>query len=181
MDNTVETLSIKGLRGFAEREELKLAVPTDNKPGSGLTILVGPNNGGKSTITEALDAAFRNHQVSFPDGKRNQAAGDKVSLRLAGADAWLGMDKGITDQMPDKPLWLSFYSSTSQVGLDETRSRLGDVEDLQSFEWIPNQICLSVDLPVGADQEATLAAAVSRLEHIAKLIDPQGPTYADHS
>ena len=91
------------------------------------------------------------------------------------------MDKGITDQMPDKPLWLSFYSSTSQVGLDEIRSRLGDVEDLQSFEWIPNQICLSVDIPVGADQEATLAAAVSRLEHVAKLIDPQGPTYADHS
>ena len=105
-------------------------------------------------------------------------------LRLAGADAWLGMDKRITDQMPDKPLWLSFLSfhnSTSQVGLDEIRSRLGDVEDLQSFEWIPNQICLSVDLPVGADQEATLAAAVSRLEHVAKLIDPQGPTYADHS
>lgn len=52
MNNTVETLSIKGLRGFAEYAELKLAVPTDNQPGSGLTILVGPNNGGKSTITE---------------------------------------------------------------------------------------------------------------------------------
>ena len=105
-------------------------------------------------------------------------------LLLAGADAWLGMDYRIADQMPDKPLWLSFLSfhnSTSQVGLDEIRSRLGDVEDLQSFEWRPNQICIPIELPVGADQEATLAAAVSRLEHVAKLIDPQGPTYADHS
>lgn len=104
-------------------------------------------------------------------------------LRLAGADAWLGVDKKITDQMPDKPLWLSFSKfsgSTPQVGLDEVRSRLGDVET-RNFEWIPNQICLSVDLPVGADQEKTLNTAVSRLEHIAKLIDPQGPTYANHS
>ena len=101
-------------------------------------------------------------------------------LRLAGANAWLGMDYRIADQMPDKPLWLSFYRSTPQVGLDEIRSRLGDV-DLQSFEWRPNEICIPIELPVGADQEATLAAAVSRLEHVAKLIDPQGPTYADHS
>ena len=52
------------------------------KTGSGLTILVGPNNGGKSTVTEALDAVFRSRPVSFSEGKRNQAAGDKVSLRL---------------------------------------------------------------------------------------------------
>ncbi|MYC64653.1 MAG: AAA family ATPase [Caldilineaceae bacterium SB0661_bin_34] len=82
MDNTVETLSIEGLRGFAECQELKLAVPTDNKPGSGLTILVGPNNGGKSTITEALDAVFRSRPVSFSEGKRNKGAGDRISLRL---------------------------------------------------------------------------------------------------
>ena len=78
----VKSLTIKGLRGFAEREELKLAVPTDNKPGSGLTILVGPNNGGKSTITEALDAAFRSPPVSFSEGKRNKRAGDSISLLL---------------------------------------------------------------------------------------------------
>lgn len=106
-------------------------------------------------------------------------------LRLAGAPAWLRMDKRIADQMPDTPLWLSFYRPTkpsaSDVGLDEVRSRLGDA-DLQGVEWIiPCQICIPVDLPAGADQEATLAAAVSGLEHIAKVIDPQGPAYADGS
>ena len=102
-------------------------------------------------------------------------------LRLAEADAWLGMDKRITDQMPDKPLWLSFYpSSTPQVELDEIRSRLGNV-DLQSFAWRPNEICIHIELPVGADQEKILDAAVSGLVQIAKLIDPQGPTYADGS
>ena len=100
-------------------------------------------------------------------------------LRLAEADAWLGMDRRITDQMPDKSLWLSFYpSSTPRVELDEVRSRLGNV-DLQSFAWRPNEICIHIELPVGANQEKTLDAAVSRLVQIAKLIDPQGPTYAD--
>ena len=102
-------------------------------------------------------------------------------LRLAGANAWLGIDYRAAAQMPDKPLWLSFYpSSTPQVGLDKIRSRLGDM-DLQSFEWFPNTICIHIELPVGADQEVTLATVVSILEHIAKLIDPQGPTYTDGS
>ena len=33
MDNTVKTLSIEGLRGFAKCQELKLAEPTGQKPG----------------------------------------------------------------------------------------------------------------------------------------------------
>lgn len=106
-------------------------------------------------------------------------------LRLAGADAWLGMDYRTAEQMPDKPLWLSFYipnhpNHRSRVGLDEIRSKLGDL-GTPGLEWRPDEICIPIELPAGADQETTLAAAVSALEHIAKLIDPQGPTYADHS
>ena len=102
-------------------------------------------------------------------------------LRLAGADAWLGIDYKTADQMPDKPLWLSFYpSSTSRVGLDEIRSRLGDVGSL-GLEWRPDEICIPIELPAGADQEVTLSTVVSTLEHIAKLIDSQGPTYTDGS
>ena len=78
---SVKSLTIKGLRGFSKPEKLRLAEPT-GKVGSGLTILVGPNNGGKSTITEALDAVFRSPPVSFSEGKRNKRAGDSISLRL---------------------------------------------------------------------------------------------------
>ena len=102
-------------------------------------------------------------------------------LRLAGADASLGIDYRAARQMPDKPLWLSFYSnSTSRVGLDEIQSRLGDVGSLV-LEWRPNEICIPIELPAGADQEATLATVVSTLKHIAKLIDPLGSTYVDYS
>ena len=102
-------------------------------------------------------------------------------LRLARASAWLGIDFKATDQMPDKPLWLMFYPvKKPRVGLDEIRSKLGDL-GTPGLEWRPDEIWIPIELPVGADQEATLAAAVSALEHVAKLIDPQGPTYADRS
>lgn len=102
-------------------------------------------------------------------------------LRLAGADASLGIDYKAADQMPDKPLWLSFYPvKKPRVELDDIRSRVGDL-GTPGLEWRPKEICIPIELPAGADQEATLAAAVSALEHVAELIDPQGPTYADRS
>lgn len=81
MDNTVETLSIKGLRGFAKNQNLKLAQPTGTA-GSGLTILVGPNNGGKSTIIEAFGAVFSREPLSFSEGKRNKEVDARISLRV---------------------------------------------------------------------------------------------------
>ena len=52
---SVVSMSIKGLRGFAEEQILQFAQP-NGETGSGLTILVGPNNGGKSTIIESIQA-----------------------------------------------------------------------------------------------------------------------------
>ncbi|MGX4805096.1 ATP-dependent nuclease [Bradyrhizobium guangdongense] len=49
----LSTLSIEHFRGILDKQELSFAIPTGQK-GSGLTILVGPNNVGKSTIIEAL-------------------------------------------------------------------------------------------------------------------------------
>ncbi len=72
-------ISIEGLRGFAEEVEIKLAVP-DGKPGSGLTLLTGPNNSGKSTIVEAIKVRSAFQQTpSFHAGMRN-AKTDAVSI-----------------------------------------------------------------------------------------------------
>ena len=79
----IDSLTIEGLRGFGDPQTLRLAVP-NSKAGSGLTILVGPNNGGKSTVVEAFRAlASRRESVSFTEGKRNKTSGDKVSLRVS--------------------------------------------------------------------------------------------------
>lgn len=77
-------LDVVGLRGFSTKQTLTFAIP-NGIPGSGLTVLVGPNNAGKSTVIEALNAiSHQGQSPSFTQGRRNQAAGDLVSIRAIG-------------------------------------------------------------------------------------------------
>ena len=50
----LETLRIEHYKGFFEEETLEFAIPDGKNPGSGLTLIVGPNNAGKTTLLEAL-------------------------------------------------------------------------------------------------------------------------------
>ena len=100
-------------------------------------------------------------------------------LRLAGASAWLGIDYRAVKQMPGKPLWLTFYPDpTASVSVEEVRSRLGSLVE-PGFVWGSGQVCVPIVLPTGADTDATLDAIVAEVERIAKLIDPDGPTYQE--
>ena len=92
-------------------------------------------------------------------------------FRLAGASAGLRIDYKAEKQM-GKPLWLRFWSGNDP----EVRARLGELVE-PGLEWIRPDFSLSVDLPMGADCEATRDAIVSKVECIAKIIDPNGPTY----
>jgi len=67
---TLTRLEILGYRGFCERGLLDFAVP-NGQPGSGLTLLTGPNNAGKSSILECLRARQGSVPVSFTAGTRN--------------------------------------------------------------------------------------------------------------
>ncbi len=81
---TVRTLRIKGFRGFSEEQSLRFGQPNGD-PGGGLTILVGPNNGGKSTVIESVQAVSAPN-TTFSEGKCNQSAGDRVSICIEGSD-----------------------------------------------------------------------------------------------
>lgn len=70
----LKTLSIAGYRGFNEKRVINLAVPKDNREGSGLTIITGANNSGKSTVIEALRARSGHQAPSFSEGIRNKHA-----------------------------------------------------------------------------------------------------------
>lgn len=61
---------------------MKLAVPDGKKRGSGLTVIVGPNNGGKSSIIESFKIMAKRNDCSFTEGQRNKKAGDKVEIVL---------------------------------------------------------------------------------------------------
>lgn len=67
----ITELKIVGYRGFKTEGMLRFAVPIDNRPGSGLTILTGSNNAGKSSILECLRARSGAESVSFTSGTRN--------------------------------------------------------------------------------------------------------------
>lgn len=77
------SISVNGFRGFSDQQTLTLALPNGAR-GGGLTILVGPNSGGKSSIIEALTAATHpNHSPpSFTEGMRNRTAESRVEISI---------------------------------------------------------------------------------------------------
>ena len=100
-------------------------------------------------------------------------------LRLAGASAWLGIDYKAVKQVPGKPVWLAFYNDpNASVSQEAVRSRLGDLAE-PGFVWGSGYTCVPIALTAGADTGATLDAIVDEVERIAKLIDPDGPTYRE--
>jgi energy-coupling factor transporter ATP-binding protein EcfA2 len=105
-----KSLEIMGLRGFSARQRLEFAEPNDTD-GSGLTILVGANNAGKSTVVEALRALNQSSPPSFTQGRRNKKAGDCVELILKRAD---GLTITLASQQP----------GTSETNLEPTGTNL---------------------------------------------------------
>lgn len=76
-------LEIIGFRGFSDAQTLHFATPT-GESGSGLTIIVGPNNSGKSSIIESLMAVtqHRTRPPTFSEGKRNVEADSRVKISI---------------------------------------------------------------------------------------------------
>ncbi len=59
----LKKISIKGLRGFGVEKTIEFAIPDGDHDGSGMTVFVGPNNGGKSTIIEAVDYFTKTNNI----------------------------------------------------------------------------------------------------------------------
>lgn len=79
----INSISCLGYRGFSTKETLNLAIP-NGKPGSGLTVIVGPNGGGKSTLVECFRqlSLAKRQNATFSSGRRNKNAGDKVEISI---------------------------------------------------------------------------------------------------
>lgn len=70
----LKKLSIAGYRGFSDCGVIHLALPNEKRAGSGLTVITGANNSGKSTVIEALRALSGHQTPSFSEGVRNKHA-----------------------------------------------------------------------------------------------------------
>ncbi|MEG3192814.1 MULTISPECIES: ATP-dependent nuclease [Novilysobacter] len=98
----LKTLSIAGYRGFNVQRVIHLAMPEDRREGSGLTVITGANNSGKSTVIEALRARSGHQTPSFSEGVRNKHA-DFVRIvyefekRTAGENGQPGRVEGQTE------------------------------------------------------------------------------------
>ena len=78
---SVKRLTLKGLRGFINKTDLFFAIPDHVTPGSGLTIMVGPNNSGKSTVIEAMHIANSDSNV-VPLELRNIKNDYKINIEI---------------------------------------------------------------------------------------------------
>ncbi len=101
-------------------------------------------------------------------------------LLLSGAWAWLGRIDEALEQMPETPLWLCFYYDSDDrapVSAAEVRTRLGDkvYPGTELQRWA--EVMVPINLRPGVDLRSARDAIVTELESIAKLIDPDGPTY----
>ena len=78
-------LKILGFRGFSQECKIEFAIPNE-KEGSGLTILVGENNSGKTSILETLrmlDIAKKNsNTIVISEGRRNSKNSDSAKIVL---------------------------------------------------------------------------------------------------
>lgn len=84
LDIMIKNVTIHGLRGFGKEREINFAIPNGIQ-GSGLTILVGSNNTGKTTISEAIRSfnSTKDNPPSFSERKRNmKCENGKVHLKL---------------------------------------------------------------------------------------------------
>jgi energy-coupling factor transporter ATP-binding protein EcfA2 len=85
----IQTVSIEHYRGFYERRTIAFAKPS-GLAGSGLTVLVGPNNSGKSSVLNAIRLALQPRQVDV-----EHRHGDAVLCITIVND--LGFEKGISN------------------------------------------------------------------------------------
>lgn len=79
----IKELSIEGFRGFGKKQTIEFAIPNGEKPGSGLSIIIGANNSGKTTVIEAIKLFNQRHgEVFFSEGRRNKRTNERVSITL---------------------------------------------------------------------------------------------------
>jgi predicted ATPase len=90
----LQGLKVLGYRGFASEQSLAFATP-NGKRGSGLTVIVGPNNSGKSSLIEVISfLRAPGRAIEFTEGQKNAATNGQVRIEFATDSAVMTVDTG---------------------------------------------------------------------------------------
>lgn len=81
---SITQLSIQHYRAFYDRQTIEFGVPDGEQNGSGLTVLVGSNNSGKSTVVDALWFVTRNEPEPVDIEHRHEDNPFRISVSFSG-------------------------------------------------------------------------------------------------
>jgi predicted ATP-dependent endonuclease of OLD family len=79
----LKSFTVENLKAFGAKQSAEFAQPSSGTSGSGLTVFVGPNNSGKSTILRAL-RSITSDDVTFTAGAEDRRRGLPVGFQLLG-------------------------------------------------------------------------------------------------
>ncbi len=79
----LKSLSIENYKGFYDLQSIEFAIPDNKKDGSGLTLIVGPNNTGKTTIIESL---LLDKEKKFKITERHENKDPKIRIENSSGD-----------------------------------------------------------------------------------------------
>jgi predicted ATP-dependent endonuclease of OLD family len=152
-------LSIHDYRGFYQTQTLEFAQP-DGKDGSGLTLIVGPNNTGKTTIIESL-LMKDNSDKRFTTGDRHEKKPPEISITTKkGESKFTNIDGG-------SQITLAKNSKTHELKFDLIPSRRYWQAYSGSEMPISSLVQQSVNLQTrGTNNQLDLAAALKTINRI---------------
>ena len=135
--------------------------------------------------TSFADAVERLKRSGWADTDRlNVGAGDTYYaryFRLAGAPAGLRIDYEDKKQRPERSLWLCFWNEpNAKLSVDDAASLLDQAGESE-LERRGTEAFLPMVVPTGTHGQTTVDGIVAELERIARILDPDGPTYREAS
>jgi hypothetical protein len=161
----IRQLSIVGYRGFSKQQTLALAQPLA-KLGSGLTVLVGPNNAGKSSVIEAINyLRAPGRQVEISEGQKSALTNGRVTIEYATDEGdmtltLVGAGPAQWRSVPDRPPMGHVYAIQSRRAL-ESQFNINNLSRKNYVEHSP-------DFASRRSQGSTFATRLSAMDSNSK-------------